>query len=545
MIRRRNRRYDDPILHPDHGRPRTRREFLSQGFIMGSAGLLGSSLMTIGNRSLALSPDLAGWVSTCGIATQGAGKIPFICFDLAGGSNQAGSNVLVGQQGGQLDFLSTQGYERQGLPGDIIPPVVNPNTGTTDNVDLRLGLAFHSDSAFLRGMASRMSPAAMANTNGAVIPARSDNDTGNNPHNPMYGIARAGIALDDGNNEIFKGADGALLTLIGSSNSDSGGNSMAPAELIDLTIRPTKVDRPSDVTGLVDVGDLTSLGLTQADAVAVMESIYRISDQKLNNMNNGQGVITTSDVVKDLVRCGYVKTAQLAENYGNPNQIDPAADVDIVGAGAIFSAAEFLSNDTNGREFRKTASVMKMVINGFAGAGTIEMGGYDYHGGRRAEGEVKDFRAGQCMGACLEYAHRRSLPLMLYVMSDGSLSSNGVIDDTADGRGKGEWTSDNSSTAATFFLVYNPAGRAQLVGATPEAQARHQQLGFMRPDGSVETSATPAANNVNLLVQMVLLNYMALHNQHSRYAEIFGNNPVAAQQDLYTAFEPIVQGTIS
>ena len=25
-----------------------------------------------------------------------------------------------------------------------------------------------------------------------VIPARSDNDTGNNPHNPMYGIARAG-----------------------------------------------------------------------------------------------------------------------------------------------------------------------------------------------------------------------------------------------------------------------------------------------------------------------------------------------------------------
>ena len=41
---------------------------------------------------------------------------------------------------------------------------------------------------------------------------------------------------------------------------------------------------------------------------------------------------------------------------------------------------------------------MKMVINGFAGAGTIEMGGYDYHGGRRAEGEVKDFRAGDLHG---------------------------------------------------------------------------------------------------------------------------------------------------
>ena len=51
---------------------------------------------------------------------------------------------------------------------------------------------------------------------------------------------------------------------------------MAPANLIDLTIRPTKVDRPSDVTGLVDVGDLSTLGLTQADAVAE-SSFFNIS----------------------------------------------------------------------------------------------------------------------------------------------------------------------------------------------------------------------------------------------------------------------------
>ena len=34
---------------------------------------------------------------------------------------------------------------------------------------------------------------------------------------------------------------------------------MAPADMIDPTVRPTKVDRPSDVTGLVDLGDLTSI----------------------------------------------------------------------------------------------------------------------------------------------------------------------------------------------------------------------------------------------------------------------------------------------
>ncbi len=109
---------------------------------------------------------------------------------------------------------------------------------------------------------------------------------------------------------------------------------------------------------------------------------------------------------------------------------------------------------------------MKMVINGFAGAGTIQMGGYDYHGGRRAEGEVKDFRAGVCMGACLQYAATVGVPLMMYVFSDGSLSSNGVDRQSVDGRGKGEWTSDNQQTAATWFLVYNPNGRAQLMGGT-------------------------------------------------------------------------------
>ncbi|MFV2090132.1 MAG: hypothetical protein ACC642_05715, partial [Pseudomonadales bacterium] len=118
------------------------------------------------------------------------------------------------------------------------------------------------------------------------------------------------------------------------------------------------------------------------------------------------------------------------------------------------------------------------------------------------------------------------------------------IDATADGRGKGEWTSDNSSTAATFFLVYNPGSRPTLIGNTTDEQARRQQIGFMRSDGSVETSATPAANNVNLLVQTVLLNYMALHNEQGLFGQVFGNTPVAAQQDLYTAFQPIVQGTI-
>ena len=481
MLRPKKRKYDDPLRHESHPRPRTRRQFLSQGFIAGAATTIGGASITIGSGSAAyaefLDPALADIVrNQCGVAVNGAGKIPFIGFDLAGGSSSAGSNVLVGQQGGQLDFLSTAGYERQGLPGDMIPSIANPATNVSDFVDQQLGLAFHSDSAFLRGMLEKItSPGTRANINGAVIPARSENDTDNNPHNPMYGIAAAG-------------ASGSLLDLIGSRNSDSGGRSMAPMDQIDLTKRPTKVDRPSDVTGLVDVGDLTSV-LSQQDAIAVMESIYRISDEKMKIVDvygpdGALAPITSADVVRDMVRCGYLKSADLADRFGDPSTLDPANDPQIVGANGIFSETEF----ANEREFRKTASVMKMVINGFAGAGTIEMGGYDYHGGRRAEGEVKDLRAGRCMGACLEYAARIGRPLMMYVFSDGSLSSNGAIDDTADGRGKGEWSSDNQQTAATWFLVYNPSGPAQLLGGTAEEMAMHQQLGFMRANGNVELS---------------------------------------------------------
>ena len=331
---------------------------------------------------------------------------------------------------------------------------------------------------------------------------------------------------------------GEVVDLIGSRNSESGANSMAPAMMIDPALRPTKVDRPSDVTGMVDTGDLVSV-FSEDDAVAVMESIARISKSKLDNVNTG---ITAGDVLKDLVRCGYIKAADIVDRFPNPASLDPAADPDIRGATGIFSQNEF-DNDS---EFRKTASVMKMVVNGFAGAGTVTMGGYDYHTGDRETGERRDLRAGRCIGACLAYAARIGVPLMVYVYSDGSLSSNGMIDNSPDGGGKGVWTGDNSSTASSLILVYNPGSRPVLLGGTAAEQAMHQQIGWMRPEASVETNATPAAAQVNLLVETVILNYMALHNEAGNFSTVFPNHGLgnAAMMDSLTAFQNIVTGII-
>ncbi len=518
MAKKRELPVDAPLLHALHKKPRTRREFLGQGLIGGGGYLLMNPLLTLlSSPAFAdLDPSI---ITECNI-TEGAGKIPFICFDLAGGANIAGSNVLVGQAGGQLDFLSTAGYSKLGLPGDMIPSIANPQTANRDFVNTELGLAFHSDSAFLRGILEKTSITTRANINGAVIPARSENDTSNNPHNPMYGLYKAG-------------SNGSLLTLIGSSSSDSGGNSMAPTLMMDPSVRPVKVDRASDVTGLVDVGDLVSL-LSQNDASAVMESIYRLSSNKINRVSTG---VARDVEIKKLLNCGYVKAYHNAKQFGDPSTLNPTLDTRIIGSSGIFTQTEFDSD----AEFRKTAAIMKMVISGFAGAGTVAMGGFDYHTGERATGELRDLRAGRCMGACLEYAARVGKPLMLYVFSDGSLTSNGRIDASINGRGKGEWTGDNSSVAASFFLVYNPNGRATLLGGTADQQTRHQQIGYMRADASIETSSTPAANNVNLLVETVLLNYMALHNEHNNFATVFPNHGLgnSTLRDSLMAFAPL------
>jgi len=490
-----------PLKHENHKRPVTRRDFLSQGFIAGCATVAVPSLLGMLSgigRVHAADHD-------CGVGSITAGnKIPFVSFDLAGGASIAGSNVMVGGPGGQLDFLSEEGYQKLGLPADMLPQLAG-------QLNTELGLAFHADSAILRGILSKTSGVTRANVNGSVLCARSDNDTGNNPHNPIYGINKAG-------------AHGDLVSLVGTRSSDSGGRSQAPANMIDPKVRPTRIVQPKDAMGLVDTGKLVDL-MNQQDAARVMQTIERISALKLAKLAESQEI-------KNLVQCGYVQSVDLVTRYGDPNVLNANADIDLIGAeNSIFSA-----NDLDNEDFQKVASIAKLVINGFAGAGTIAMGGFDYHDSSRSTGENKDFLAGQAIGATIEYAARKSQPVMVYVFSDGSVSSNGEIDNSPDGRGKGIWKGDSSSTSSVFFLVYNPNGPAQLL--TPTSQ----QIGYFKPTGSLETAASPVSNNVGLLAETIVLNYLALHDETARLSEVLPSHGLgsASTIDSLIAFQPLV-----
>jgi hypothetical protein len=530
----------EPLRLQEHPRPRTRREFLAQSFITGGATVIGPSLLAMlaaapRSARAALDPDISALLAPCSITT-GAGKIPFICFDLAGGGNIAGSNVLVGGPKGQLDFLSVAGYSKLGLPGTMVP---NPST-TGNFIDASFGLRYHSDSAHLRGMKVRASAKAMAGTNGTIIPALSQNDTNTNPHNPMYGIYQFG-------------ARGGLLNLIGSDSTMSGGNSMSPPAMMIASAQPTKVSSPADTTGLVSTGQLGTLLPHPADVTNVLESMKRISDAKYGTVTayaNNASLNSAALGSNGIQACGYTKAAYTVDTYSDPGSVNPALDPLVVGPSGIFSTAEFQANS----DYQTTASIMKLVIDGNAAAGTIEMGGFDYHTGDRATGEARDLNLGNCIGACLEYAARKGKPLMIYVFSDGSLASSGMIDDSVGGRGKGVWTADNQSVAATYFLVYSPNGRPVPAQSNPELSL---QIGNFNPDGSQNTTGSPAGNNVPNLAQMIVLNYMALHgtNAISLWPTLYpgpgGTGPnlvntlgTGSALEPLIAFNPIVNGIV-
>ncbi len=514
----------EAFRHPEHPRPVTRREFVAQGFLTGAATIVGPTLLGLmADPRIAratLATDIQQAVGACGITT-GAGKVPFICFDLAGGGNIAGSNVLVGGPKGQLDFLSVAGYNKLGLPGPMVP---NPST-TGNFIDSSFGLRFHSDSAHLRGIKARVANAsALANTSGTVIPALSQNDTNVNPHNPMYGVWQFG-------------ARGGLLDLIGSVSSLSGGNSMAPPTMIIPSAAPVKISSSTDSKGLVNTGQLSTLLPNAADVTNVMESMKRISDAKYG-MVTAYADATADAAAKQIQACSYTKAAYVVDKYSSPAAVNPDIDPNIVGSGGIFTTAEYQANP----DYQKTAAVMKLVIDGNAAAGTIEMDGFDYHSGNRADGEARDFNVGNCIGACLEYAARVGKPVMIYVFSDGSLASSGMVDNSAGGRGKGVWTADNQNTAATYFLVYNPAGRPQPAQSNPEASL---QLGYFNTDGSLNTTGSPAGNNVFNLAQIVVLNYMALHGAQAQFPTLYPapnlNNTLGTGSalDALISFQPL------
>ncbi len=476
--RRMEQRIEESCRRTGHGRPITRREFLGRGLIAGTSTVFLPNLATMVSRAHA-----------CEISADdgliGAGKIPFLAIDQGGGANIAGSNIMVGGSGGQTDFLPPDAYETLGLPTAISPQNVGVNTD--------FGIAMHPNSALLRGMLDKTSAGTRANVNGTVIPARSENDTGNNQHNPIYGIVKAG-------------AMGEFVPSTGTRNSDSGGRSRPVEYMISPELGPTRVSNRNEAVGLSG-GEADGF-----PSSAVAQATQILTQLKL-------GVINEAQATEELIQCGYDKSLATFNSPILPSDLDPEADPILTN---IFPNGE-ISNDG---DFRRAAATMKVIVNGFGGGGTMEFGGRDYHQDPRPETDGKDFKIGQIVGASLEYAAQLGKPLMIYMFSDGAVvADRDNPEDDGNGTTKFRWRSDNSQRSASAIFVYSPV--------TPSAGilrngAASQQLGFYRENGTIDTNSSPYANSVVSLAELCILNYMALHGEEGGFAAALGTPTLGA-----------------
>ena len=253
-----------------------------------------------------------------------------------------------------------------------------------------------------------------------------------------------------------------------------------------------------------------------------------MSESKLNSFSQK----SLPDQIKEVASCGFAKD-KIDQRVHNDAQrytqaaIDPRED----------SSVNQIYTNLNDNEQRKQASVAKLVLDGYLGTGTIEIGGFDYHGrGTRVEQEDKDKQAGETIGRILALAAAKQSDVILYVFTDGGISSNKqIVDENAGGKYK--FTNDDGQRAATFMLAYkHNGGRPTLRHGSSGGNTTKRQIGHIKTDSNVEKSANIISNNVTNLAKAVVANYLALHGEEARVEEILGDNPFGTSLNDYLVF---------
>lgn len=462
----------------DHGRkhkkPKTRREFLSQGYIAGVGMLMTPSL-------LGMISQRAMGVTSCDLGSEGDSTekpVSFICMDMAGGANIPGSNVMVGGKGGQMDFLSS--YESLSLSNSVSPKT-NESNVVPLNGDRNNSLMFHAQSPFLAGLISTTSDTTRSNLDGVLFCTATLDDTSANPLSPIHWINQSGL-------------DGQLLSLVGASGTPSGGNSIAPGESVNPLKNPAIIKNADSTSGLVDLGLLGKI-LDQERAERIMKAVSSMSENQLNRFNKK----ALPEKISELIKCGYINSIEQISQFG-PSQLDPRND---------NLMKEIYGNDISSSD----AAITKLVLDSYAGAGTTEVGGCDYHTNDfRSEGVDKG--AGARAGRMFEAAAKKKKALILYVYTDGGVSSSV----SGPQNGKFPWTGESGQRSGSFMLIYDPNGK-------PKIKNNNRQVGWYNNSGSVQTNATVISSSAANLTKLIVANYLALSGKEKDLSTIVGDNP--------------------
>ena len=469
-------------LKPNH-RNITRRSLLGQGVISMSAAIaMPSPLFLISQRAYAAGCDDAPFTK----------MMPFLCVDLGGGANLSGANLMVGGKGGQLDFLPEGSYATLGLSSAIEPSKLALNQ--------EMGLAFHPESRLLSGILNATSAPTRGQIDGGVFCTVSADDTGNNPHNPTYWIAKTGL-------------QGQVVNLVGTSDTISGGRASAPASSIDPTKAPARIGNAQDVVGLIAAGQLGEL-LGEKGVNQIIQATNSMSQTALARFHQK----SYTNQIKDLLDCAYSKSKDQLSKF-TADAVDPRQDQIL---SEIF--------DMNDQEEQRAGAIAKLLMDGLAGGATLSLGGYDYHNNPRTTTDPRDERAGTIIGKTLEYAARKKQDIMIYAFSDGGISCRADAGNMDNDTGRFNPSSDSGTRSLAFSMIY----RAE--GARPVIRQDGRQIGSYIKSGAVDSRDNLISNSVENLSKAVVANYLALYGREGELEKIVGDDPFKNDLDKYLLF---------
>ncbi len=450
----------------------TRRDFISQGFVNSTAFVMAPTVLATLLRS-----EAARAADPCDGTIRGGTMPAVLIIDHAGGAGLL-AQTLPFSLGDQP--LSQGGYQALGMS-----PAKAPTGAIGSVTDSSWGIHFHRELAFATALNATAIPAAKALTNSFSTVARLDDDSSSNMINPAGGLALLG-ALGD--------TDRKLASVIGTSASESGGNSSAAVAA--PLYRATPITSAASAANLVSTGQLaTRLSGNRGLASKVLSAMQRMSRGQLSRFSAQD----LPSQVKQIIECGYAKASGMV---GDPQPGAPVLDP------AQNTIAAQVFNFMDGTE-QRAAALTYLLAQGFSGVATLTLGGRDYHDNTRSTGETRDREAARITAQAINLFHRlvneqgaRPRPLMIIHITDGGVST----DRNEDGQVPGfyNWTSDRGSANAAYVFMYDPAGKPLM---------SRSQLGYSSVvDGGVDTqrAATPFSSNAVALAEVFMINYLQL-----------------------------------
>ncbi|MBD66906.1 MAG: hypothetical protein CME62_17015 [Halobacteriovoraceae bacterium] len=493
-----------PFLHESHKLPKTRREFIAHGFIGISASVVlpsFASMLVTQNSAFAAS-------AACELPTF-QGGLPYICIDVGGGMNIAGSNAMVGivDGGEHQEDVSPVGYSSSDYIRLGITPSEHPSQ--PGRLEGKYGLKFHRASGILEGMNSVLDGQTMPNgrpvadgVDGLVFCTRTSDDTATNQINTVFMANKAG-------------AQGELVQLIGNSATDTGARSAAPSDQVNLALRPTRVRSNGDASGLLSLGDQLSGNSYlrssdsggQARVQKFMDRISKMSKTRLDDLAQKGSI----GQIQEVLNCSFDNAKQLFQVY-SAEQLNPANDPTVMN---VFNGSS-----------EQVASVAKLVIDKIAGSGTITIGGGDYHGGMVTNTHAKDVQVGRAIGQCILLAKEKGENLAIHLYTDGGVAADsGGASQPANVLGLGQiekvrWTGDSGTRSAALLLFYkHDHDGSSLVRANGNGPRR--QVGNFVKGGGVQLNTVIGNSTVNLW-KAIMLNYLAAQGREGDFEDIFG-----------------------